>query len=190
LGLGLGLGLGPIHTQIGTPIEAAESVVGAVSVSESRAPAVGDGASALIRGQGVSSWAGSTAVLSAADAAGAVTAERSFGSSVESSGGGAVNVEPPVAGEYLLAEDGSVGAEEGDGVQAGRVDGVLEADVVGLAFHLGVRVVTSKDEPVAGEAGLLHGGVDGVVGQGLSRYSVPEPVERVVSLLFYRQARG
>ena len=35
LGLGLGLGLGPIHTQIGTPIEAAESVVGAVSVSES-----------------------------------------------------------------------------------------------------------------------------------------------------------
>ena len=32
---------------------------------------------------------------------------------------------PPVAVEELLVEDGSVGAEEGDGVQAGRVDGVL-----------------------------------------------------------------
>merc|ERR1719175_372985 len=60
---------------------------------------------------------------------------------VELLGGGAVKVEPPVADEVVLVEEGSVGAEEavhGEGTGA-----IGRADVERLALSLRVRVVTS-----------------------------------------------
>ena len=59
---------------------------------------------------------------------------------VEVLGGGAVEVEPPVADEVVLVEESSVGAEEAVlGEAASSVGG---ADVESLALGLGVRVVT------------------------------------------------
>ena len=49
---------------------------------------------------------------------------------------GAVHVEPPVADEVVLVEDGAVGAEEGE------LGGLGAADVENLAFGLLVSVVT------------------------------------------------
>ena len=43
------------------------------------------------------------------------------------------------------------------------VGGDLEADAVLLAPGLGVGVVAAEDEAGAGEGGLLHGRLDGVV---------------------------
>ena len=58
---------------------------------------------------------------------------------VETLGLGAVEVEPPVADEVVLVEDGSVGAEEAVlGQTTGAVSG---ADVEDLALGLGVGVV-------------------------------------------------
>merc|ERR1712223_1788452 len=60
---------------------------------------------------------------------------------VEVLGGGAVEVEPPVADEVVLVEESSVGAEEAVlGEAASSVGG---ADVESLALGLGVSVVTS-----------------------------------------------
>lgn len=53
---------------------------------------------------------------------------------------GAVNVEPPVADEVLLVEDGSIGAEEG--VLGQATLGVVGTDVEGLALSLGISIVT------------------------------------------------
>ena len=59
---------------------------------------------------------------------------------VEVLGGGAVEVEPPVADEVVLVEESSVGAEEAVlGEAASSVGG---ADVESLALGLGVSVVT------------------------------------------------
>ena len=60
---------------------------------------------------------------------------------------------PPVTYEIFLVEDSSIGTEEGDGVEAEV--GVLQADVVGLAVLLGVRVVTPHYQPGAREGGVL-----------------------------------
>ena len=75
--------------------------------------------------------------------------------------GGAVHVEPPVADEVLLLEEGAVGAEEGELGQA-RV-AVVGADVESLALRLGVAVVPSVHLTVAGERGLRRNGIYGVV---------------------------
>ena len=52
----------------------------------------------------------------------------------------AVKVHPPDAGEDLLVEDGSVGAEEG--VFAETTLAVRCADVEDLAFGLGIGIIT------------------------------------------------
>ena len=65
---------------------------------------------------------------------------------VETLGLGAVEVEPPIADEVLLVEDGAVGAEEGEGAQVGLLGVVLvdavDADVEGLALGVDVGVVS------------------------------------------------
>ena len=58
---------------------------------------------------------------------------------VEVLGCGAVKVEPPVADEVVLVEEGSVGAEEA--VLGETAGSVSCADVEGLAFGLWVSVV-------------------------------------------------
>ena len=63
----------------------------------------------------------------------------------------AVHVEPPVADEVLLVEDGAVGAEEGVLQQA--PDPVIGADVEGLAVGLRVSVVALY-LVAAGEGGV------------------------------------
>ena len=60
---------------------------------------------------------------------------------------------PPIADEYLLVENSSIGTEEGDGVEAGEVGRVRQAHVIHLAVGLGVRVVAAEDEAGAGEGG-------------------------------------
>ena len=62
---------------------------------------------------------------------------------------------PPVTDEDFLVKEGSVGTEEGDGVEAEV--GVLQADVVGLAVLLRVGVVTPHYQPGAREGGVLGG---------------------------------
>jgi len=52
----------------------------------------------------------------------------------------AVEVEPPIADEVVLVEDGSVGAEEG--LLAQTTVAISSADVEGLAFGIGVSVVS------------------------------------------------
>ena len=59
---------------------------------------------------------------------------------VEVLGGGAVEVEPPVADEVVLVEESSVGAEEA--VLGEAASSVSGADVESLALGLGVGVVT------------------------------------------------
>ena len=58
-------------------------------------------------------------------------------------GGGAVEVEPPVADEVVLVEESPVGAEEA--VLGQTASTVSSADVESLALSLGVRVVTWKN---------------------------------------------
>ena len=62
---------------------------------------------------------------------------------VEVLGGGAVEVEPPVADEVVLVEESSVGAEEA--VLGEATSSVSGADVESLALGLGVRVVTYRE---------------------------------------------
>ena len=59
---------------------------------------------------------------------------------VEVFGGGAVKVEPPVADEVVLVQEGSVGAEEA--VLGEPTSAIGRADVESLALSLRVRVVT------------------------------------------------
>lgn len=75
----------------------------------------------------------------------------------------AVNVEPPVADEVLLVEDGTVGTEERVRGQLAVGPVVVHADMEGLAISLGVRVVTTGSEAVTEERGLGNLGKDGVV---------------------------
>ena len=63
---------------------------------------------------------------------------------VEVLGGGAVEVEPPVADEVVLVEESSVGAEEA--VLGEAASSVSGADVESLALGLGVRVVTYREK--------------------------------------------
>merc|ERR550539_721601 len=80
---------------------------------------------------------------------------------VEVLGGGAVEVEPPVADEVVLVEESSVGTEE---AVLGQTSGpVSSTDVESLALSLGVSVVTTVNLAVTDEGGLWHLGVDGVV---------------------------
>ena len=73
---------------------------------------------------------------------------------VETLGLGTVEVEPPVADEVVLVEDGSVGTEE---AVLGQTSGsVSSADVESLALSLGVSVVTSVNLAVTDEGGLWH----------------------------------
>ena len=84
-------------------------------------------------------------------------------------GGGAVEVEPPVADEVVLVEDGSVGAEEAVlGQTAGSIGGT---DVEDLALGLGVGVVTSVHLTLARKSGLGDLGIDGVIFSGHSGHS-------------------
>ena len=83
---------------------------------------------------------------------------------VQTLGLSAVKVEPPVADEVVLVEDGTVGAEEAIlGEAALSVSG---ANVEHLALGLGICVVSSIDLTVAGESGFGGFGVDGVVFTG------------------------
>ena len=65
-----------------------------------------------------------------------------FVKGVESRGGGAVEVEPPVADEVVLVEDGSVGAEEGVFGEASVA--IVAANVKHLALGLGIGIITLK----------------------------------------------
>ena len=106
---------------------------------------------------------------------------------VEVLGGGAVHVEPPVADEVLLLEQGAVGAEERELGETGVA--VVGADVERLALRLGVAVVTAVHLPVAGERGFRLLRVDGVVFAWGSRYvllksiSSPRTPETIVLTL-------
>jgi len=80
---------------------------------------------------------------------------------VQTFGLGAVEVEPPVADEVVLVEDGSVGAQEA--VLAKTAQTVGSANVEHLALGLGVGVVTAINLTFAGESGLGGLGVDGIV---------------------------
>ena len=79
---------------------------------------------------------------------------------------GAVKVEPPVADEVVLVEDGSVGAQEA--VLAQTTLSVGGANVEHLAFGLRVGIVTAGNLAVAREAGLGNVSKDGVVLTGNS----------------------
>ena len=61
----------------------------------------------------------------------------------------------------------------------------LQTDAVLLALSLGVGVVTSKYEAVAGEGGLRHRGHDGVVHPRLPWDGVLQPVDGIVSLVLH-----
>ena len=61
---------------------------------------------------------------------------------VKALGLGAVNIEPPVADEVVLVEDGAIGAEEGDGGEFALVIGCT--DVEDLTLGLRVSVVPYK----------------------------------------------
>ena len=61
----------------------------------------------------------------------------------------------------------------------------LQADAVLLTLSVRVRVVTSKDETVTSEGGLLYGRHDGIVHSGLPRYRVLQPVQRVVAFILH-----
>jgi len=102
---------------------------------------------------------------------------------VESSSIGAVEVEPPIADEIVLVEDGAVGAEEGVlGQAAVSVGG---ADVEGLALGVRVSVVPSLNLTSAVELGLRNLGKDGVVGTRGARDRLQEPVGTLVVLLIF-----
>nr|CAD7203101.1 unnamed protein product [Timema douglasi] len=83
---------------------------------------------------------------------------------VQLGGGGAPHVEPPVASQRHLAEDGAIGAQEGR---------LTPVEVALAGTHLARRVRVSEEPLVplglAGEAGLGDDGVGGVVHPGLSR---------------------
>ena len=72
----------------------------------------------------------------------------------------AVHVEPPVADEVLLVEQGAVGAEEAVLDEVGVAE--VGADVERLALGLGVGVV-ALDVAITTKAGLRRSGVDGIV---------------------------
>ena len=81
-------------------------------------------------------------------------------------GGGAVEVEPPVADEVVLVEESPVGAEEA--VLGQTASSVSSADVEDLALSLGVSVVTSVHLAVTRKSRLGHLGVDGIILSGHS----------------------
>lgn len=85
-----------------------------------------------------------------------------FVDGVEVLSGGTVEVEPPVAHQVLLVEDGTVGAEEGVLLAP---EGAVLADVEDLAasFIGSVGVIARDCLVVAGEASVRDGGQDGVV---------------------------
>ena len=72
----------------------------------------------------------------------------------------------------------------------GRQVSHLQADAVLLALGLGVGVVTSEYEAVAGEGGVQNARHDGVVHAGLPGDGVLQPVDGVVAFILHRQDRG
>ena len=91
---------------------------------------------------------------------------------------------PPIADKDLLVKNCSVWAEEGHWVESVRTERVLKTHMVGLTLLLGVGVVATKDETVAGEGGLLNSCQDRIVQSWLSWDGVPQPVQRITSLVF------
>jgi len=71
-----------------------------------------------------------------------------------------VDIEPPVADEVLLVEEGAVGAEEA--VLGEAIVAVVSADVEGLAVSVGVSVVT-LNLSITDEGGLWWLCEDGVI---------------------------
>ena len=63
----------------------------------------------------------------------------------------------------------------------------LQADAVLLTLSLRVCVVTSKDETVASEGGLLYGRHDRIVHSRLARYRVLQPVDGVIAFILHSQ---
>merc|ERR1719397_765519 len=86
---------------------------------------------------------------------------------VETLGLGTVKVEPPVADEVVLVEDGSVGAEEA--VLGEATSAIGRANVEDLALRLGVGIVSSVNLSVTGKARLGDLGIDWVIFSGDSR---------------------
>ena len=80
---------------------------------------------------------------------------------VEGLSQGAVHVEPPVADEVLLVEEGAVGTQER--VLGSSAGAIVGADVERLALRLWIRVVTTICLPVAEEGGVRHSGEDRVI---------------------------
>ena len=74
---------------------------------------------------------------------------------------GAVHIEPPVAHEVLLVEQGAVGAEEA--VLGEAAVAITATDVEGLALSLGVSVVSALSLAVTEEGGVRNLGEDGII---------------------------
>ena len=94
---------------------------------------------------------------------------------------GAVHVEPPVADEVLLIEQGAVGTEEAVLGQL-VVEGEVGAHVEGLAVGLRVSVV-ALDSAVTQEAGLRRKGEDGIILARGTRDGLPQGLQGVQLLL-------
>ena len=92
---------------------------------------------------------------------------------------GTVKVEPPVADEVVLVEDGAVGAEEA--ILGEATLSVSGANVEHLALGLGICVVSSIHLSVAGESGFGGFGVDGVVFTGDAGNSLLQHGKVVIS---------
>merc|ERR1719460_2660706 len=92
---------------------------------------------------------------------------------------GAVKVEPPVADKNSLVEDGAVGAQDAVGLQA--LGAIVGTDVERLALCCGVGIVSTLNQPVAGESSVGHLGVDGVVLPGNPRDVYLETADIVVA---------
>merc|ERR1719350_674997 len=178
-GRGLGRGrLRSVHTKVSAAVKTTQTVGGTIRVPLSRAPAVAHGPGALLGAL----VARCGALAHVAVGPGPVRPEGALGRGVEAGGGVAVNIEPPVADEDLLTEDGAVGAEEGHGVEAVRSHGVPEAHVIRLTLLLGVSIVAAKHQPIAGEACLLDTGQHWVVHTWFPGDGVPQPVQRIITL--------
>ena len=80
----------------------------------------------------------------------------------------AVYIVPPVAGEVLLLEHRTVGADEAVLDQAEVAGAAGEADVEHLARGLRVAVVAAAHAVLAAEARVRDRGIDGVIHPGLT----------------------
>merc|ERR1711913_214993 len=83
---------------------------------------------------------------------------------VQTLGLSTVEVEPPVADEVVLIEDGSVGAEEA--VLGQTSSSISCANMENLALSLGVSVISSIYLAITSKSGLGNLGIDWIIFSG------------------------